>query len=156
MTNDRGWHLAQINIARMRHDLDDPRMAGFVDNLDKINALGEEAPGFLWRYQDDSGAATDTRGFDDDDLLLNITVWESIDALRDYVVNTEHVNFLRRKLEWFDRVGELPTNTLWWIPAGSVPTVAEAVERVHHLHGRGPTEHAFTFKDRFDPPASGR
>ncbi len=117
-----GWHLAQLNLARMRHDLDDPRMAGFVDNLERINRLGDESPGFVWRYQDESGATTDTRAFDDDDLLLNLTVWESIDDLRAYAVGSDHVNFIRRRLEWFDRVGTLPGLTMWWIPAGTLPS----------------------------------
>ena len=148
------WHLAQLNLARIRHPLDDPRMAGFVDNLDRINLLGEESPGFVWRYQDDSGAATDTRAFDDDDVLINLTVWESVDDLRAYVVDSEHVNFLRRRLEWFDRVGDLPVITMWWIPAGTVPTTEEAVERCRHLQDHGPSERAFTFKDRFGPPGT--
>ncbi len=147
------WHLAQINIAKARHPVDDPRMAGFTDNLDKINTLGDESPGFVWRYQDDSGAATDTRIFDDDDLLLNLTVWESVDALHDYVVKTEHVNFIRRKLEWFDPIEGLPRLTLWWIPAGTVPSLEEAKERIFHLRDHGASEHAFTFKDRFPAPA---
>ena len=149
-----GWHLAQLNLARIRYEIDDPRMAGFVDNLDRINRLGEESQGFVWRYQDESGAAIDTRPFEgEDDLLINLTVWESVDDLRAYVLDSDHVTFLRRRLEWFERVEELPGVTLWWIPAGTLPSIDEAIERCHRLRDHGPSERAFTFKDRFGPPA---
>jgi hypothetical protein len=147
-----GYHLAQINIAKIRHPPGDPRVAGFIDNLDKINTLGTESPGFVWIYTDESGAAIETKMFEDPELLLNLTVWESVEDLQHFVTNTEHVNFLRRKLEWFDRPPDgLPTLTLWWVRQGELPTPEEAVERVMHLREHGPAPFAFTVKDRFPP-----
>lgn len=146
-----GFHLAEVNLAKARHDMDDPRMAGFVDNLEKINGMGDNSPGAVWRYQDDSGAALDTQVFDDPLLFINLTVWESIEDLRAFTVDSEHVNFIRRRLEWFDRNPSLPTITMWWIPIGTLPTLDEMVERVHHLRDNGPTPYAFTFKDHFPP-----
>ena len=148
----KGYHLAQINIAKIRHSTDDPRSAGFVDNLDRINGLGIDSPGFVWIYRDDSGAAIDTKMFDDPNMLLNLTVWESIEDFNHFVTKTDHVAFLRRKLEWFDRLPDgLPTLTLWWIPQGELPTPQDAIERVYHLRDNGPSPFAFTMKDRFPP-----
>lgn len=139
------WHLAQVNIAKARYDLADERMAGFVDNLERINTLGDQSPGFVWRYQTEEGDATATRVFDDPDILLNLTVWESPEALKDYVFATEHVEFLRRRREWFQPDSGYPTLTLWWVPAGARPTPSEARERAEHLRANGPSDRAFTF-----------
>ena len=146
-----GFHLAEVNLAKARHEMDDPRMAGFVDNLDRINTLGDESPGWVWRYQDDSGAAIDTQVFDDSLMFINLTVWESIEDLRAFTVEGEHVGFLRRRLEWFDRIPALPMLTMWWLPAGMLPTLDDVVDRVHPLRDHGPTSYAFTFKDHFPP-----
>ena len=147
------WHLAQINIGRLRHPVDDPRSAEFMDNLDPINALAEGSPGFVWRLQDDSGNATAIRAFDDDTILPNLTVWESIEALKDYVFKSDHARFLRRRREWFLAMDDLPVLTMWWVPAGHLPTMAEAKERIDHLAEHGPTAHAFSFHPTFEPPA---
>ncbi len=134
-----GYHLDQTNIAKIRHSTDDPRSAGFVDNLDRINGLGIESPGCVWIYSDDSGAAIDTKMFDDPNMLLNLTVWESIEDFNHFVTKTDHVSFLRRTLEWFDR-----------LPDG-LPTPQDAIDRVCHLRDNGPSSYAFTMKDRFPP-----
>ncbi|NNE96607.1 MAG: DUF3291 domain-containing protein [Acidimicrobiales bacterium] len=154
MESSTHWHLAQINIGRLKHPTDDPRVAEFMDNLDFINELAEKSPGFVWRLQDDSGNATAIRAFDDESILPNLTVWESIDALKAYVFKTDHAAFLRRRREWFEPMHDLPVLTMWWIPSGHVPTLEEAKERIDHLADNGPTQHAFTFHPHFDPPAS--
>lgn len=147
-----GWHLAQFNIARMRFPIDSAEMAEFVAGLDPINSLGERSPGFVWRHVDDSGASIDTRVFGDEDLLINLTVWESVEALWDYAYRTAHTDFLRRRRDWFEPVGSHPSNVLWWIPAGSIPILEEATGRLERLRDHGPGVEAFTFGDRFDPP----
>lgn len=148
------WHLAQINIGRLNYPVDDPRTAEFMDNLDPINALAEASPGFIWRLQDESGNATALRGFDDPTILPNLSVWTSPQALKDYVFKSDHARFLRRRGEWFEQMDDLPVLTMWWIPAGHIPTLAEARERVEHLAANGPSEYAFSFRPLFEPPQS--
>ncbi len=149
------WHLAQINIGRLHHPVDDPRVAEFMDNLDPINALAERSPGFVWRLQDESGNATAIRAFDDDTILPNLSVWTSIEALKDYVFRSDHVRFVRRRREWFAPMDDLPVLTMWWVPAGHLPTLEEAKERIDHLARHGPTAHAFAFHPTFEPPGQG-
>src|SRR5262245_59013425 len=136
------WHLAQLNIGRARAETDDPSIAEFMDNLDPINALAEATPGFVWRRQTDEGNATAIRAFPGDDLMvLNMSVWESIEQLADYVFRSAHTAFLRRRSEWFERLREVYL-VLWWIPAGTVPTLDEALARLDHLRTFGPTPDA--------------
>ena len=143
-------HIAQLNIARFKAPIDDPSMAGFVEQLDPINELADGWPGFVWRLQTDEGNATAIRAFDDDLLLVNMSVWESVDALGEFVYRSGHVEVMRRRREWAERMAEAYM-CLWWIPAGEIPTVEEAKERLYHLRRHGPTPHAFTFKRRFAP-----
>ncbi len=150
---EQQWHLAQINIGRLTYPVDDPRSAEFMDNLDPINALAEQSPGFVWRLQDESGNATAIRAFDDETILPNLTVWESIEALKDYVFKSDHARFVRRRREWFEPMDDLPVLTMWWIPAGHVPTLVEAKARIDHLVEHGPSAHAFSFRPTFAPPA---
>jgi hypothetical protein len=146
------WHLAQLNIGRLRAPVEDPATADFMDNLDPINALAEATPGFVWRLQTDEGNATAIKAFPGDDLMiLNMSVWESIDALAGYVYRSAHTPFLRRRGEWFERLGEVYL-VLWWIPAGTVPTIDEALGRLEHLRAFGPTPEAFTFRQPFPHP----
>ena len=122
----------------------------FRTNLDPINALAEASPGFVWRLQDDTGNATGIKPFGDDLEIVNLTVWESIDALADFTYRTGHREFLRRRREFFDA----PTDAylcLWWVPEGTIPTVEQAIERLEHLRANGPTPTAFTFRQRFEP-----
>lgn len=146
------WHLAQLNVARARGPMDGPVMAEFADALDEINALAEKSEGFVWRYQDETGSATATRAFDDPDILLNLSVWTSVEALHSYVYRSDHTPFLRRRAEWFTSVEGLPTVVMWWIPAGTLPTIDESIERLERLRDHGPSADAFTFRGRFDPP----
>ena len=131
--------------------MDGPTMAGFAAMLEPINALADSTPGFVWRLQDDSGDATAIRPYPDDDLIMvNLSVWESIDALHEFVYKSEHVDVFRQRRDWFEHFGK-PYMAMWWIDAGSIPTVDDAKERLAHLTTHGPTPYAFTFKERFDP-----
>ena len=155
--HDRGveWHLAQVNIGRLRARVDDPLIADFVAGLDRINAFADSAPGFVWRLQTEDGNATAIRPADDDELLaINMSVWESVEALADYVYRSEHVEFMRRRREWFERFGRSYL-ALWWIPVGTIPTVPDAMGRIDQLDRCGATPAAFTFKQRFAPPHDG-
>jgi hypothetical protein len=143
-------HLAQLNVGRIRGPIDGPVMAAFVAGLDRINALADAAPGFLWRLQTEDGNATAVRPFEDERMLVNLSVWASAEALADFVYRSDHTAFLRRRREWFEPLADAVT-VLWWIPAGTTPTVAEAIERLEHLRAHGPAGRAFTFRRRFDP-----
>jgi hypothetical protein len=137
-----GMHLAELNIGRVRYPLDDPRMAGFVDNLELVNGLAERSEGFVWRLKDDSGNATSIHAFDDPRIILNISVWESVEALERYVWQTVHKRFYGRRHEWFDKM-DGAYFVMWWVPAGHKPTVQEAVERLQSLRQDGPSDIAF-------------
>lgn len=138
-------HLAQINIARARAPMDDAMMQGFVDRLDEINALVDTSRGFVWRLQTEEGNATYLRPFDDERILVNMSVWESLEALREYVYKTAHAELLRDRRSWFDKFDGAML-ALWWVEAGHIPTIDEAKERLAHLETHGPTPLAFTFR----------
>ena len=141
-------HLAQLNVGRLRAPMDDPTIDDFRTNLEPVNALAEASPGYVWRLQDDSGNATGIKLFDDDLEIVNLTVWESIEALADFTYRSGHVELLRRRREFF----EAPTQSilcLWWISEGTIPTVEEALARLEHLRAHGPTPTAFTFRHPF-------
>jgi len=148
--------LAQVNVGRMREPLDSPRLAGFVAALDPVNAVADAAPGFVWRLQTEDGNATAVRAFEWDragsaGVLVNMSVWESVEALAAYVYSDAHRRVLSRRREWFERMAEAQT-ALWWIPRGHTPGTGEAEERVLYLREHGPTPHAFTLKVHFPPP----
>lgn len=147
-------HLAQLNVALPREPLDTPAMAGFMARLAEINALADAAPGFVWRLVDDDGSdATALRPYGPD-LMVNMSVWESVETLYDYMYRTAHLDLLRRRREWFSHEGLGAHSVLWWVPAGTVPTLEEARDRLDLLAERGPTPEAFTFQQRFPPPHS--
>jgi hypothetical protein len=141
-------HLAQVNIGRVRAPVDDPLMAGFTSKLDEINALAERSPGFVWRLQTDAGNATEYRPYDDDRLLINMSVWTTIEDLQQYVYRTLHADFLRQRYNWFEKFSGVYM-ALWWVPAGHRPGLEEAVQRLAHLEAHGPAPFAFTFQKRF-------
>ena len=147
------YQLAQLNVALMRAPLDDPVMSGFVDQLEYINSVADRTEGFVWRLQTEDGDATAIRAFDEERILVNMSVWESLESLHDYVYRSDHLAPLRDRKEWFERF-EGPPLVLWWIPAGHVPTVDEGKERLEHLGRHGPTPQAFTFKTWFPPPGA--
>ncbi|MFI5121575.1 MAG: DUF3291 domain-containing protein [Vicinamibacteria bacterium] len=137
--------VAQVNIALPREPLDSPALAEFVANLEPVNALADSAPGFIWRLQDESGDATSIKAFDDDRLIINMSVWESVEALWSFVYDGGHLEVMRRRREWMTKLAETHM-ALWWVPVGHRPTVEEARQRLDHLRAHGPSEHAFTFK----------
>ncbi len=147
------WHVAQVNIGIPVEPLDTPALAGFVALLEPVNALADSAPGFVWRLQTDDGDATSIRAFDDDRMIINMSVWESIEALWNFVYDGDHLKAMRRRREWFTRLAESHM-ALWWVPAGELPTVADSELRVARLRAEGPTPYAFTFKQRFGPPTA--
>jgi hypothetical protein len=144
-------HLAPLNIGRIKAPMDSPVMAGFANNLDRINALAEATPGFIWRLQTDEGDATAIRPFDDPDMLVNMSVWRDVESLNRYVYQSAHVELMKKRREWFERMDEAFV-VLWWVPAGHVPSVAEAIARLQTLRAEGPSAQAFTFRHAFPPP----
>lgn len=145
-----GYHIAQVNIGRIRAELDDPIMAGFVNRLEEINALADGSLGFVWRLQDTGGNATYLRPYQDERTLLNMSVWETVEALHHYVYCTAHVELLRHRHAWFEKFAGSYT-ALWWVPAGHVPGIDEAKKRLAHLEAHGPSQFAFTFKTVHQP-----
>jgi len=151
--NPMEYHLAQVNIARMQAPLTDPIMAGFVAELDNINALADHSPGFVWRLQTDEGNATDIRPFDDDLILVNLSLWASLADLTNFVYKSRHRQVLQQRQQWFQRFNG-PYVALWWVPSGHIPTVDEAKERLSYLSAHGETPYAFSFKKPFPTPES--
>ena len=153
--------LAQVNIGRLVAPLDAPQLADFVAALDPVNAVADVAPGFIWRLQTEDGNATAIRAFEQDaegadgGILINMSVWESVETLAAFVYGRAHIPVLRRRREWFERMKEAYT-ALWWIPRGHIPAIREAEARVRHLRAHGATPHAFTLREHFSPPDSGQ
>jgi Domain of unknown function (DUF3291) len=145
------YHLAQINIARLIAPIDDPKIAEFVAQLEPINALADKAPGFVWRLQSSSGNATDIAYNDDPFVIVNMSVWKSIGALRNYAYKSDHARVLRDRAKWFEKMGK-PNYCLWWIPAGHIPTVTEGRERLEHYQRHGATPYSFWFSQHFPQP----
>lgn len=143
-------HLAQLNVGRLRAPLDSPAIAGFVALLEPVNALADAAPGFVWRLTGEDGDdATGIRLYGDD-VMINMSVWESRDALWNFTYRSAHMDALRRRREWFTRMVE-PFMAMWWVPAGHVPTLAEARDRLECVRRDGPGPRAFTFREAYDP-----
>lgn len=147
------FHIAQLNIGRLAAPLDSAQLADFVEGLVPINALADESPGFVWRLQTDEGDATAIRAFDDDLLRLNMSVWETIESLSDFVYRSEHREFLARRREFFERTNGVYV-VLWWVPAGTIPSVDDAIERLDRLREHGPTPVAFSFRVTFPAPGA--
>jgi hypothetical protein len=145
-----GFELAQVNVARLREPLDSPLLADFVAALAPINELADHSPGFVWRLQTEDGDATAIRAFDDDLILVNMSVWASLDALAEFVYRSAHAGVMRNRRTWFERTLEAFV-ALWWVPAGHQPTPEEAKGRLEHLRLNGPTLEAFTFRHPFAP-----
>ena len=143
-------HLAQVNVARPLGPMDGSMMAEFARAIDPINLLAERSPGFVWRLQGDEGDATAIRVFDDGQILINLSVWRSVEALRDYTYRSGHAHYVKRRKEWFSAFGR-PHYALWWIEEGHEPSPQEARERIEHLQDHGPGPEAFTFTHVFDP-----
>jgi len=142
--------LAQLNIAVMKEPLESPTMADFVANLDRVNALAEASPGFVWRLQTEEGNATTLRPLGEN-VLVNMSVWKDVVSLSNYVYRSEHTAIMRRRKEWFERMSQVYM-VLWWVSRGHRPTLDEAVARLERLRRRGPTPQAFTFRHAFAVP----
>ncbi|WP_172379524.1 DUF3291 domain-containing protein [Vibrio sp. Vb339] len=140
--------LAQLNIALAKYPLDAPEIKEFVDNLELVNGIAESSEGFVWRLKDESGDATNIQAFDDPNMIVNMSVWDSVDSLKNFMFRTHHRDFMRRKGDWFHRLPE-DTYVLWWIEEDHIPTLEEAIERLKHLRENGDSPHAFTFKTNF-------
>lgn len=143
-------HLAQVNVARLRAPLEAPEIADFLAGLAPVNALAEAAPGFVWRLQDEGGNATSISYDPDPLLIVNLSVWENVEALRGFVYSGLHLDFLKRRREWFLRLAT-PYTAMWWVPVGHTPTPEEAKSRLAGLEVHGPTAQAFTFARLFGP-----
>jgi hypothetical protein len=145
------FHIAQVNVGRLRAPVEAPETAEFVAALDPVNALADAAQGFVWRLQTEDGNATAIKLDNDPLYIVNMSVWVSIDALADFVYRSAHTPVMRRRREWFERASEAYL-ALWWVPAGHIPTVDEAMDRLQLLRQQGPTPNAFTFLAPFGPP----
>jgi hypothetical protein len=145
------WHLAQMNVGTTVDDLDSPALADFMARLASVNALADAAQGFVWRLQTETGNATDIKPSDDPRFIVNMSVWDSVEALFAFVYRTAHREVLVRRREWF-RPPQGAYQVLWWVPAGHRPTVEQGLARLRLLDAEGPTSSAFTFKSVFPPP----
>ena len=146
------YHLAEINIAKMKGvDINDPIMKEFTDNLDLINTLAENSDGFVWRLKDDSYNATNLNPYNDEQIIVNVSVWENIETLEHYMYKTFHSDFLKRRKEWFLKFGKAHT-AMWWIPKGDIPTLEEAVEKLDYLQKNGVSELVFDLRNKFPAP----
>ena len=141
-----GYQLAQLNIGIIKGPMDSPIMAEFAANLDRINALAESAPGYVWRLQTEEGDATALRPLGDN-VLVNMSVWDDVAALNRYVYKTAHVEVMRRRKEWFERMAEAYL-ALWWVPGGHRPSIEEALQRLETLRSLGPTPRAKSHRVR--------
>ena len=152
---DGAYRLAEVNIAKMRWALEEPSMAPFVALLDEVNALADASPGFVWRLQTEAGNAAYLRPYGDDRILFNLSVWESIEALKSYAYGGAHAAVFARRREWFERIEGMAL-ALWWVPRGTLPSVDEAKARLAYLEKHGPSPFAFTFKRPFpaDPESA--
>jgi hypothetical protein len=150
---DNNWNLAQVNIAKMiGTTIDDPIMTKFVAQLDEINSLAESSPGFVWRLKDESNNATNLNPYNDNQIIINLSVWQTLEDLQNFVYKGRHAEVLRSRRDWFVNFGK-PFTTLWYIPAGHIPTVEEAVERLNYLQEYGASPHAFDYKTKFLKPS---
>lgn len=146
------YYLAQVNTATLRAPLDDPSMVDFVSQIRAVNAIADRDPGFVWRLRAEGAEdATDIRAFEDERILITLTVWKSLEALSNYVYKGGHAAMMRDRRRWFERA-EQPILALWWIPVGHLPTVTEAKERLEHLRSHGSTPYAFSFSKPFASP----
>ena len=148
------YHLAQINIATVRYPLESLEMKEFVDALETINALAENSPGFIWRLTGEQNNATEYRPFSDDRIIVNMSVWDTLESLKNYVYNSAHTDYLRRRKEWFQIMREAYT-ALWWVESGRTPTIEEAKSKLESLRTKGSTAAAFAFHEPFPAPQTG-
>lgn len=145
------YYLAQINIAHLKAPIDDPLIADFVADLDRINLIAEKSDGFIWRLKDDEGNATSFNPYDNPDYIINISVWQNVNALKEFVYNSGHLEVFMKRVQWFHKMNG-PHMALWWVPINHMPTVEESVAKLELLKNEGPSDQVFTFRDQFDAP----
>lgn len=148
------YHIAEINIAKMKGvNIGDAIMKEFVENLDTVNQIAEKSEGFIWRLKDENNNATSLNPYNDVQIIINVSVWESIETLENFMYRTFHSDFLKRRKEWFNAFGTAHT-AMWWIPEGHIPTLQEAVEKLDYLQKNGASINSFDFKNKFPPPSN--
>ncbi len=146
------YHLAQANIAVSLYPFDAPEMAGFFSRIDEINAIADTHPGFVWRIPDEDAEEQAQAAFGRDQLVYNLTLWDSAESLGSFVYRSDHMDVMRQRSSWFESSEKSPF-VLWWVPAGHLPTVDESRERFELLWHNGPGPDAFTFGERFAAPS---
>lgn len=144
------YHIAQLNLAKAKYPLDDPRMKGFVDLLETVNKEGENSPGFIWILKDETGTAVNFNLFNDPSLLINLTVWENLEELKAFIYNGNHAKAFMQRRDWFEPLGKEHL-ALWWVPEGHIPTLEEAKQKMEKLWAEGPSAEVFTFKKIVTP-----
>ena len=151
--HQQNYYLAQINVALMRGNLDDPIMSEFAAALDEVNVAAEHSPGFIWRLKTDSGNATEIRVYPDPKVIVNVSVWQSVEQLKAYVYKSLHVDFFVRRRQWFEKFpGE--HFGMWWIPVGHLPTTEEGKAKLEYLNQHGESSECFTFANPYPPPVN--
>ncbi len=143
-------YLAQLNIGKLRYPIDHPNTQEFVENIDRINQLAEASPGFVWRLKDDTGNATSIQVFSDPMMIVNMSVWESIDSLKQFVYRSDHIQIMQKRQQWFEKYDE-PFVVLWWVTEGYLLTLSDAKQKLALLTKKGATVEAFSFRKTFDP-----
>ncbi|MFY0650949.1 MAG: DUF3291 domain-containing protein [Cyclobacteriaceae bacterium] len=138
-------HLAQLNIAKLLKPIDHPQIAEFVDNIERINAIAEQSDGFVWRMKDECENALAIKAFDDPMLIINMSVWETAEDLKNYVYNSDHLEIMKKRRNWFEKPSR-PPMVLWWINAGEIPSIQDGKKRLELLRTTGESDEALTFK----------
>jgi hypothetical protein len=146
------FHLAQINIAQAKDHMESSTMQGFVSRLDEINAIADHADGFVWRLQTEEGDTTSIQAFEDEKLIVNMSVWQDVASLKHYVYKSMHVELIQDRDAWFDKI-QTVHQALWWVPAGHIPSIEEGKIRLALLQKEGPSAKAFTFAKPFSQPS---
>jgi len=152
MTQKTRYHLAQINIAQAKQAMESPIMSGFVKRLDEINLLAEKSPGFVWRLQTEEGDATGIKAYDDQQMVINLTVWQDIDSLKHYVYQSAHIELIQDRKRWFSKMESMQL-ALWWVPIGHIPSIEEGKNKLDLLQSDGVSERVFTFAKPYPCPA---
>ena len=145
------YYLAQINIAKLVAPIDSPLLEDFVGDLDRINAIADESEGFVWRLQDENGNATNINPFDDSSFIVNMSVWKTVEDLKNFVYNSGHLEVFSKRTKWFERM-KTPHMALWWVEAGSFPSAEEGKNKLLELEMNGEMESSFSFKKLFEMP----
>ena len=145
------YHLAELNIARFRLPQAHPDNADFIASLDRVNAIAEQSPGFIWRFTGDGNDAMDVQAFDDPHIASNLSLWKDVESLSAFVYkNKDHQSMLKRRKDWFEKMEFYVV--LWWVKVGSNPSLDEAKERLALLSSEGPSIRAFNFRHVFSMP----